>query len=97
MKRSGGKATRDFKNLDHPEVVDSDYRGPRTIIDGDHKLVMQEAKGDGARVELFDLRADAAERHDLSAKEPERVEELKAKLRAWQDSVLQSLTGADYR
>ncbi len=97
VKLSGGKATRDFKNFRHLEIVETDYRGPRTIIDGDMKLVIHEAKGEKPKVELFDLKADPAETKDLAAEQPETTEKLKAKLRAWQDSVLKSLTGADYK
>jgi hypothetical protein len=47
--------------------------------------------------ELFDLRADPAERNDLAAKHPDEVARLYRQLRTWQESVLASLTGADYR
>ena len=37
------------------------------------------------------------EKTDLLAQQPAVAEKLQAQLRAWQQSVLQSLTGADYR
>ena len=96
VKLMGGIATRNFTNFRHPKITEADYQGPRTIIDGDMKLVIHEAKDGERKVELFDLNADPAETKDLAAEQPETTEKLKAKLRAWQDSVLKSLTGADY-
>lgn len=55
---------------------------------------------DGARgsgQELFDLRADPAEKNNLIKTQPAIAAELERKLRAWQQSVLTSLTEADYR
>jgi arylsulfatase A-like enzyme len=91
----GGKATRDFTNHRHPAIVEDDYRGARAIIDGRFKLVIHQ-RPDGERRELFDLRADPAETTDLSAQQAATVERLQAQLRTWQQSVLHSLTGADY-
>ena len=58
---------------------------------------MQETKAGTEKVELYDLQADPAETTNLAAKLPKRVTELRAQLRDWQESVLRSLTGADYR
>lgn len=98
VKLSGGKATRDFRNLRHPgEIIDADFLGPRAIIDGHFKLVIHDGKkGRQPNLELFDLETDPAETANLTAQQPERVQQLQTKLHAWQQSVLQSLTGADY-
>lgn len=96
VKKMGGKATRDFTNYHHPEITEADYLGDRSIIEGDHKLIIQEKKNGRAVIELFDLKADPAETTDLSPQEPARVQELQGKLRTWQESVLKSLRGADY-
>ena len=37
------------------------------------------------------------ESRDLAAVETDVLQDLRQRLRAWQESVLQSLTGADYR
>lgn len=97
-KLSGGKATRDFRNVRHPgEIIEADFLGPRAIIDGRFKLVIHDGrKSQSSRTELFDLEADPGEKTSVAAKQPERVKQLQAKLRAWQESVLKSLTGADY-
>lgn len=97
-KLAGGKATRDFRNVRHPgEITDTDYLGPRAIIDGRFKLVIHEQKQGEAKRELFDLETDPAEKANLLQQQPETAAKLQTKLRDWQRSVLQSLTGADYR
>ena len=78
-----------------------DFGGALAIVDNRFKLVIggavrRAANGNELR-ELFDLRADPAERNDLAAKHPEEVTRLSRQLRIWQESVLSSLTGADYR
>lgn len=95
-KKMGGKATRDFTNFHHHALTDADYLGARTIIDGQHKLVIHEKKKGAATLELFDLANDPAEKTNLLDQQPELAKILQAKLRAWQDSVLKSLSGADY-
>ena len=95
-KKMGGKATRDFSNFRHPTIAESDYLGPRAIIDGDHKLVIHEQKDGAAKLELFDLKSDPAEKTNLIDQQPELAKKLQSKLRQWQESALKSLTGADY-
>jgi len=46
--------------------------------------------------ELFDLDADPAEKKNLIRQHADIADGLQAQLRDWQQSVLQSLTGADY-
>lgn len=91
-----GKATRDFQNFRQPPITDEDYRGPRAIIDGKFKLVVHEQKAGAAKRELFDLEADPAEKTNLIESQSARAERLQARLTGWQQSVLHSLTGADY-
>lgn len=95
VKLMGSKATRDFVNFRYPAVNDADHLGPRSIIVGDHKLVVRENKG-GSLIELFDLKTDPAEKTNLIDQEPELARKLQDQLRQWQESVLNSLTGADY-
>ena len=92
-----GKATRDFLNFRHDgPISEQDYHGPRAIIDGRFKLVIHEsAQGQPTR-ELFDLVADPGEKTNVLARHPDTGASLDRKLRAWQDSVLQSLQGQDY-
>lgn len=95
-KLMGGKATRNFTNYRHPALTDDDYRGPRAVIDGRFKLVIHERSGGDAKRELFDLEADPAEKTDLAVRDPATADKLADRLRQWQQSVLNSLTGADY-
>lgn len=97
VKKSGGKATRDFNNFRHSTITDADYLGSRAIIDGRYKLVIHEPKKGPAKHELFDLIADPAEKSDLLGQEPAIAKKLEAELHDWQQSVLHSLTEADYQ
>ena len=94
-----GLPTRNFQNFRHPAVREEDFAGSRAIIDNRFKLVLDAGSRSGGEAsrELFDLRADPAEKNNLIAAHPAEAERLAARLRAWQQSVLESLTGADYR
>lgn len=96
VKLMGDIATRNFTNQKHPVIGDNDYKGPRAIIDGDMKLVIHEQKNRDAKTELFNLKTDAEEKYNLIAEQPVTARKLGKKLREWQASVLNSLTGADY-
>lgn len=96
VKLQGGKATRDFRNYRQPAITDDDYLGPRAIIDGRFKLVLHEQKAGELKRELFDLDADPAEKTNLVEQQPALASKLETGLRDWQQSVLRSLTGADY-
>ncbi len=97
VKLMGGKATRDFINYRHPALTEDDYLGPRAIIDGRFKLVIHEPRSGNVKRELFDLQADPAEKANLLEQQPATAARLQTRLRDWQQSVLHSLTGADYR
>jgi len=51
----------------------------------------------GPRVELYNLADDPREQKNLADAEPGRAKAMKAKLLAWQKSVVGSLNGEDYR
>lgn len=90
-----GTATRNFQNFHHPDIREEDFAGPRSIVDNRYKLVVDGERNSGK--ELFDLRRDPAEKNNLIKSEPAVAAKLEQQLRAWQQSVLESLTGADYR
>ena len=96
-KKAAGKATRDFSNFRHTTLIDADYLGPRAIIDGRYKLVIHEQKKGTPKQELFDLADDPAEKTNLLDQQPDIAKKLQSELHDWQQSVLHSLTGADYR
>ncbi len=72
--------------------------GPAAWIDGNFKLHRTASKTgeEGVRYMLYDLSTDVVEKHDLSKTQPERLEAMKKKLLAWQQSVIGSLNGKDY-
>lgn len=94
VKYMGDILTRNFKNYEQPPITEADYNGSRVMLGNQYKLVIDGEKGSG--VELFDIRSDSAEKKNLSESEPKIVEQMKTDLRTWQESVLQSLSGADY-
>ena len=102
VKMMDGRLTRNFSNFHHPRVDEKDFAGPRAILESRYKLVLDgegPASADPETApmrELFDIRADVAERDNLVASQPETAERLVGLLRGWQQSVLESLTGADY-
>jgi hypothetical protein len=81
----------------HPAVTDEDHRRARSIIVGDHRLNMNEPKNGPAKVELFDFKADPAEKQSLAEQKPGNTQSLQSRLRVGQTSVLQRLTVADCR
>lgn len=89
-------ATRNFKNFHHPDIQEQDFGGARAILANRYKLVIHGTGNDAVR-ELFDVREDRAERNNLIDDRPAIAEKLEQQLREWQQSVLESLTGVDYR
>jgi arylsulfatase len=96
VKLMAGRATRTFQNFHHPAIHDQDFHGTRTILGSRYKLVITEKQGRDSSKELFDLRADPAETTNVIESHGEVAKELNSQLRTWQQSVLESLTGADY-
>jgi arylsulfatase A-like enzyme len=97
VKKMDGISTRDFLNFRQPEIIESDFRGPRSIIEGSHKLIIHDRKDGKVTEELFDLDADPGEKTNLVDGQPELAGTLSKRLREWQESVLESLRGGDYK
>ncbi len=89
-----GKYTRSFRNVHHPEIREEDFSGERATLDNRFKLVVDGGLDSGK--ELFDMTADDGETKNVIAEHPDEAARLENGLREWQESVLQSLTGADY-
>jgi hypothetical protein len=62
-------------------------------IAGDRKLSVSSG---GREIKMVDPVADPAEKTNLAAKEPQRVEQMRADLDAWRKSVRASYEGKDY-
>lgn len=92
-----GVATRNFKNFRHPDIQENDYLGPRAILDNQYKLVIHELPNGKPFIELFDVILDPAEKNNLISLHSEIATSLGKKLREWQESVLKSLMGEDYK
>jgi arylsulfatase A-like enzyme len=97
VKLAAEGATRNFQNFHHPDIQEQDFAGPRAILDNRYKLVIDGETRRGGTKELFDLRTDPAEKNNLIKSHPAEAAKLERQLREWQQSVLTSLTGADYR
>jgi arylsulfatase A-like enzyme len=54
------------------------------IRSGDYRLI---EFFDDMHVELYNLRADIGEQHDLAAQEPEKINDLRNRLHAWRAQV----------
>ncbi|MEZ4302114.1 MAG: sulfatase [Polyangiaceae bacterium] len=63
--------------IDLPRTSDNDRR--RAMISGDYKLT---AYGDDFRFELYNLKDDPAEKHDLAKSDKERFKEMKERYKA---------------
>ena len=90
-----GGPTRDFQNFHHPDIQPQDFGGERASLDNRYKLVVDGARDSG--MELFDVQSDPHEKQNLIKTHPAEAKKLEQQLKSWQQSVLQSLTGADYR
>jgi len=97
VKLMDGIATRNFRNVRYPAVREQDFVGARAILDNRFKLVIDGEGGTAGARELFDVRADPAEKNNIIADHAAEAEKLARQLREWQQSVLTSLTGADYK
>ncbi len=96
VKLMAGEPTRTFRNFDHAKVRQQDFDGSRAIICNRYKLIVGGKEGESKK-NLFDLRGDSGETANLTEHKPEAVRELEGQLRQWQRSVMESLTGTDYR
>lgn len=84
--------------FDHQQLTAclSHLSKPRDEIAATALRLDHEPKQEGPRRELFHLQADPAEKNNLLEQQPAIAQKLQTQLRAWQDSVLHSLTGRDY-
>ena len=96
VKMMAGIHTRNFRNFRHKRIVDQDFAGSRVWLGNRYKLIVTSKRNKQPKMELFDLRNDPAEENDLADAKPEVVSTMHSELKSWQQSVLHSLTGADY-
>lgn len=94
-KMMNGKYTRTFKNDHHILNKDFDYEGSKAVLDNQYKLVVN-GGNNGDSKELFNIKEDPSEHHDLIDTHADIANELEKKLLNWQKSVLHSLMRGDY-
>ena len=95
-KAMDGKFTRSFRNYQYNRVSENDYSGERAIMVNQYKLVLDGNTPNENGFELYDIQDDPGELNNLADEYPEIVMEMQLDLRKWQESVLNSLTRADY-
>ena len=61
------------------------------------KLIAEGKSPNEKGFELYDIQNDPGETENLADEHLEIVEEMQVQIRNWQESVLNSLTGADYK
>jgi arylsulfatase A-like enzyme len=97
VKMLGNRFTRNFTNFHYPKVRERDFGGARVLLDNQYKLIVKTRGDKPDTLELYDVRKDPAEKNNLVKPGSPVVRDMRVKLRAWQKSVLESLTGRDYR
>jgi arylsulfatase A-like enzyme len=95
-KMMNGKFTRTFRNCVYSDISEDDFQGQRAMINKPYKLIIEGTSPNEEGYELYDIFNDPEETINLANELPETVEEMKLGMRQWQESVLNSLTGADY-
>ena len=96
-KMMAGKYTRTFRNLKYDVISEIDYGGERTIMENKYKLVVEGKTPNALGFELYDIEKDPGEKINLANEHPDIVKKMNSELHEWQQSVLTSLTGADYK
>ncbi len=97
VKMLGGKFTRTFRNYKYDQFSENDFTGERTMMNNQYKLVLEGQSPNEKGFELYDMENDRGETRNLADSFPEIVEEMQTQLHNWQESVLNSLSGADYK
>lgn len=91
-----GKFTRNFRNYIYPKISEQDFSGEWAVFSNNYKLIVEGQSPNPMGYELYDIYTDPSERINLASDYPEKVAEMTMALRNWQESVVRSLTGADY-
>jgi len=97
VRKRHGKYTRTFRNCVYTEISEEDFQGERVMMSDRYKLIIEGDTPNDRGFELYDIEKDPGETINLADDDPVMAAQMAAALRAWQESVLNSLTGADYR
>ncbi|TWU36113.1 sulfatase family protein [Novipirellula artificiosorum] len=96
VKLMGDIHTRNFRNFHHSEITEQDFAGSRALVGNRYKLVVQNKRGGEPISELYDLLNDPSETKNLVESKSQVAAGMQVELKDWQQSVLSSLTAADY-
>lgn len=96
VKMMAGKHTRTFRNFHYDEIGEKDFSGNRSMMKNEYKLVLEGQSSNMDGIELFNIQNDPGETNNLADAHPEVVKDMQAEFHQWQESVLNSLKGADY-
>ncbi len=96
-KMMDGKYTRTFRNCKYSDISEEDFQGARVMMGHRYKLIVEGDTPNEKGYELYDIQNDPAETTNLADEFPEVVDEMAVELHKWQESVLNSLTGTDYK
>jgi arylsulfatase len=66
--------------LDRKTPIYWEHEGNRALRDGEWKIV---AKGPGGAWELYDMKVDRTESHDLASQQPERIKDMTTRWETW--------------
>ena len=83
--------------LNYESISEIDFGGERTIMENKYKLVVEGKTPNELGFELYDIEKDPGEKINLADEHPDIVNKMNSQLHEWQQSVLTSLTGADYK
>lgn len=76
---------RNEESFAYPGMKNRENRSPSlAVLEGDWKFLIN---ADGTRGELYDVKADPREQHDLAAREPERSARMRKALLDWKASL----------
>lgn len=75
---------------------ESSFPGNAALIDGRYKLHHRGPRNGKKTYQLYDLKTDPQEMHDIAEKHPDVVKRMQSALADWQKSVVRSLNGKDY-
>ena len=90
------KNVNEFPN--HQRNKHGSYPGHAALLDWPYKIhVIRDQKTRKNRYELYDLEKDPMEATDLIYRDPVITQKMKQAIDQWQDSVIKSLNGKDYK
>ena len=92
--KSEGSVARDAIFWHYPHYGNQGGTPGSSVRAGAHKLI---GFFDDNRIELYDLKNDPGEKHDLSQEQPDRVQDMSPTLQQWRQKVEAKILSAKFR